>query len=203
MVNGVVFQKKYINNNNLITNNNYQKYIKRIFDSGYKGIEGDNWYLNSDYSEIFDDFFDYIDEESFYNDDFTGVLYDDKMIQKYIDISKKESIEYRILLCETKRNKPQALNLKWKRKIFLGYDYAYPGPDYYSAVFEDICIEDRKINLGFTNFKLNNNKLFETYDLVNRFAIEREKVLKSDNGQYLEKGKFIIYKLYEVEDLIL
>ena len=89
MVNGVVFQKKYINNNNLITNNNYQKYIKRIFDSGYKGIEGDNWYLNSDYSEIFDDFFDYIDEESFYNDDFTGVLYDDKMIQKYIDISKK------------------------------------------------------------------------------------------------------------------
>ena len=134
---------------------------------------------------------------------FHGVLYDDKIIQKYIDISNKESIKYRILLCETNRNNPQALNLKWKRKSFLGYDYAYPGPDYYSAVFEDLCIENRKINLGFASFNLNKNKLFETYDLVNKFAIEREKVMKSENGQCLEKGKFIIYKLYEVEGLIL
>ncbi len=42
-----------------------------------------------------------------------------------------------MLLCETDRLKPRLTNINWKTK-FIGYDYAYLGGSYYSAVYNDI-----------------------------------------------------------------
>lgn len=202
MINGVVFQKKILNFNDIINDNVYTNYMNSIYYSGYKGIEGNNWYLNDKYSKTFDSFFSCIAEEAFYNKDFTGVLNDESIIRQYIELSQKDSIPYRILLCETERKCPSAMHIKWKNKTFIGYDYAYSGADYYSAVFNDVCLKEsmyiRKLN-EFERFRLNQNGLFQTLNEVKEFVEEREKVEKS--GKDLEKGIFIIYKLYEVEPI--
>ena len=76
---------------------------------------------------------------------------------------------------------------------FIGYDYAYSGGSFYSAVNNDV-ISKRIPN--FINFRLNQHGLFETYDEINHFVKLRE--LLKDDIYTFEEGNFIIYKLFEV-----
>ena len=88
---------------------------------------------------------------------------------------------------------PDGINMS-----FLGYDYAYSGGSYYSAVLNDIIA---KRILQFANIQMNKYGLFETYERVKEFINLRESMKKVEcfQKEYLEEGDFVIYKLYEVK----
>lgn len=97
MINGIIFQ--------------------RDDNREYKGVEWDNWYLNNIFPELFEDFFGENIEKSWYDSNYVDVCNDYSFIEKYIELSKRENIKFRMLLCETDRLKPQ-----WIYKITRGYD---------------------------------------------------------------------------------
>lgn len=72
MINGIIFQ--------------------RIGKSGYryKGVEGDNWYLNDIYPSTIGKYHDEYIEKSWYEVDWVDVCNNEKFIEEYIRLSKKE-----------------------------------------------------------------------------------------------------------------
>lgn len=176
-VNGIIMQKK-----------------SRAY---YQGIEGDNWYLNYEYSKELDKFFEENIEMAWRNSDYVDACNNMEYIQKYIDISKKNNVNYRILLCMTEKNQPKMKLPEEDNIIFLGYDYAYTGGSYYSAVLNDII--SKRIP-QFSKMKLNENGLFKTYEDIIDFISLRESIKKTSYMQdnLFEKGDFTVYKLYEI-----
>ena len=174
MTNGIIFQS--------------------VDNRDYKGVEGDNWYLNDIFPDIFEDFYCKNIEKSWYDSDYVDVCNDYPFIKKYMELSKSENIKFRMLLCETDRVTPQLANINWNIK-FIGYDYAYSGGSYYSAVYNDVYL---KRIPQFMNFKLNCNGLFEDIDKITEFIRLREHMINQGDNMVLEQGDFIIYKLYEV-----
>lgn len=144
--------------------------IQRKSNITYKGVEGDNWYLNNKYPEIFEKVFEDSIEKSWYDSEYVDVCNDEKFLREYIKLSKKNGIDYRLLLCETDRKYPNMQDFKGCVKKFLGYDYAYSGGSYYSAVFNDIFLG---VSSRFKDFKLNSNGLFQEYEEILSFIIER------------------------------
>ncbi len=176
MINGVIFQKK--NNNTL-----------------YRGVDGENWYLNSEYPETIGLYFDENIEKSWFESNYVDVCYEDSFINKYIELSQKKNIEFRILLCSTNCIAPVYNNNDLKLS-FLGYDYAYSGGSYYSAVYNDLYC--RKIN-ELTQIKLNENGLIQTKEELEKFIAIRNKLkASSTNKNIFEEGYFIEYELFDV-----
>ncbi len=164
----------------------------------YQGVEGDNWYLNYDYSDEMDLFYKENIAKSWENTNYIDVCNDMNYIHQYINISKDKDIEYRILLCMTDRNLP-TMTLGTEMDLFFwGYDYAYAGGSYYSAILNDII--SRRIPV-FANIQLNNYGLFETYTEVINFVNIRQKIKRVDCSmkEYMEDGDFVIYKVFEVK----
>lgn len=180
-INGIVIQRK--------RNEKYQG-----IDSG---VNDDAWYLNYMYekdNELVSGYYKYVDisEGSF---DIIEACTDNQFIKKYVLFSKKLKVDIRLVLCETTLDFPRynANNLKLE---FLGYDYAYPGGIYYSAIYNDIF--DDRIK-EFCDMKLNKNGLFDTEEELDAF-IEKREYLKSvySEGMF-ESGIFVKYKLYEID----
>ncbi len=166
--------------------------VQRKSCSKYQGIEGDNWYLYSD-----KDFETYLDENirlSWYRDDFVDVCNDLEFVNKYIKKSKELGIEYRVLLCSTEKSEPQFNIDLFKNKEFLGYDYAYLGGSYYSAVNSDVG----RI-AEFEECELNKFGLFDTLDEVLEFVDKREKLKYNYPVNHFEGGEFAVYKLHILE----
>lgn len=164
----------------------------------YQGIEGDNWYLNYDTIKELDIFFETNIEKAWKNSKYVDVCNDIEYIQKYIDISKRRNIEYRVLACVTEKELPQMELSIEKDIVFLGYDYAYSGGSYYSTVFNDIVT--KRIPC-FRNIHLNSYGLFETYDEIIYFINQRQTTNGKEctHKEYLEEGDFTIFKLYELK----
>ncbi len=172
MINGIIFQER----GNL----------------KYQGVEGNNWYLNDIYPEQIGAFFAEHIEKSWYDEEYVDVASDLSFINLYINLSKRSGIEFRMLLCETERTLPQLGQKKWEQK-FIGYDYAYSGGSYYSAVLNDIC--SQRIN-EMNSIKLNKYGLFENIEELKHFIAKRKELYESNLD--IEEGDFIIYKLYEI-----
>ena len=135
-------------------------------NDGYMGVEGDNWYLN----DIF-------------------------FINEYINLSQRNKIDFRILLCETSCNSPK-FDETYNNMTYLGYDYAYAGGSYYSAIYSDIYC--RKI-AGLSEIQLNQNGLLDSESEMNIFINKRNDLIKNCNDvNMFEKGDFIKYKLYQI-----
>ncbi len=79
---------------------------------------------------------------------------------------------------------------------FLGYDYAYSGGSYYSAVLNDIV--SKRIE-EFSNIRLNKNGLFESYEEISKFIEARNRIKNYISDMVIEDGDFIIYKLCEIK----
>ncbi len=171
--NGVIFQRK---SNRL-----------------YQGVDGDNWYLNSLFPEIFKSFFEEHIDLSCWEENFVDVCNNPQYISDYIRVSKDKLIDYRIVLCCTEKDLPEILSVQWKEKKFIGYDYAYPGGDYYSAVFNELHFNRYK---EYENIELNEFGLLGNEQELNKYLSIRKKL--EDSGCDLEKGDFLIYKLFEV-----
>lgn len=174
MINGIIFQ--------------------RDENRKYKGIEGDNWYLNDIYPDTLGDFFNDNIEKSWYDTDYVDVCNDRSFIDTYIKLSYKNNIKFRMLLCETEKKKPLMNTTCWNKK-FIGYDYAYLGGSYYSAIFNDIC--SQRID-EFANIKLNEYGLFGKIYQMENFISKRSEYYRNSKMGVVEGGDFIIYKLYEI-----
>lgn len=172
--------------------------IQKKNETFYQGVEGDNWYLNYDYSDEMDLFYEENIAKSWENDNYIDVCNDIKYIHQYINVSRDRDIEYRLLLCMTDRDLPRMTLSTEMNLYFLGYDYAYAGGSYYSAILNDII--SRRIP-AFYNVQLNSYGLFETYTGVISFVNARQKIkrVECSKKEYLEDGDYVIYKLYEVK----
>lgn len=173
MINGVIFQKDE--------------------NRKYKGVEGDNWYLNDIYPDTLGDFFNDNIEKSWFDTDYVDVCNDRFFINTYIKLSYSNNIKFRILLCETEKKYPK-MDASCLAKKFIGYDYAYLGGSYYSAVLNDIC--SKRID-NFVGIKLNKYGLFEKAGQIRDFISKRSEYFHNNNGS-IEGGNFVIYKLYEI-----
>lgn len=175
--------------------------VQRInHENMYKGIEGDNWYLNYlGNSKEFDLYYDNEIEKAWINSEYVDCCSEMSYIEKYVLESKKKNIEFRILLCETTKSKPQIVINKPFKIYFIGYDYAYAGGSYYSCVNNDI-VSDRIPELK--EIRLNKNGLFNEVDEIQKFIKQRELLKKKYPRGTFETGEFIIYKISEIRCLI-
>lgn len=164
----------------------------------YQDVDGDNWYLNYDYKNELGAFFEENISKTLEYSDYVDVCDNIEYIKKYIYFSRDKNIDYRVLLCVTERKFPQIVLPTASKKIFLGYDYAYSGGSYYSAVANDIIPLRRP---EFARMQVNGYGLFETYEQITDFINLRTtlKQYECNHKQYLEEGDFIIYKLYEMD----
>lgn len=173
--NGLIFQKKR--------------------DGGYMGVEGDNWYLNDLYPNTIGIYFDENIAKSWYRSDWVDVCNDIFFINEYINLSRMNKIDFRILLCETNCNFP-IINSNYNNTTYLGYDYAYAGGSYYSAIYSDLYC--RKIE-GLSEIQLNQNGLLDSEFEIDRFINKRNDLIRNcENVNMFELGDFIKYKLYQI-----
>ena len=78
---------------------------------------------------------------------------------------------------------------------FLGYDYAYGGGDYYSAILNDVMIRH---TLFQNRFALNKYGLLSSTDIMYEFIYTRSEINRLvDNPMLFESGNFIVYKIYD------
>ena len=162
----------------------------------YQGIEGNNWYLNYDNVNGLEEYFEENIEMAWQNSDYVDVCNNIEYIQKYIYYSKLKKINFRILACITDKKLPRMILPDEMSIKFLGYDYAYSGGSYYSAILNDVV---SKRILKFADMSLNRSGIFETYQQVIDFIDYRNSMKKIDcsGKEYIEEGDFVIYKLYE------
>lgn len=175
-----------------LNNNGY--IIQRKKNTQYKGVDGDNWYLNySGDDPFFEAFYNENIDKAWDNLDYVDCCSDESYIQKYIQESQKMGIEFRVLLCATCKKFPITTKQNLvKKKVLLGYDFAYSGGSYYSSILNDI-LSGRIAELK--KIRLNQNGLFNTYKEAEQFIQSRNNL---SNKYYFEQGDFIIYQITEV-----
>jgi hypothetical protein len=174
----------------------------------YFGVESyDNWPLNDLFFEkkteelaYFEEYFnEYIDIS--WTGDSVDVCCDINFIKRYIKECNKNNIDVEIIFCKTTLKKPicgYEIATNQEEKLFIGYDYAYPGGSYYSCINNDIV--SGRIS-EFKKFKLNKYGLFEKLEEVNEFINKRNELKDYLPQNTFEEGEFIIYKLYNMIDL--
>lgn len=163
----------------------------------YQGVEGDNWYFNYiDNKGEFQKYFDEKIEVFLHDENYVDCCNDMDYIVRYIKESKKRNITYRLLLCETVKQKPQ-FQENVKSKI-LGFDYAYAGGSYYSCINNDI--HANRIS-EFKDILLNEYGLFDTEDEILQFIELRNNLKYKYPKETFEEGEFIIYRLREIYNL--
>ena len=179
--------------NGIIVQNNVDSIYKGIDGSGFS--TGDNWFFNYDerVSEYFEPYYDENIDKTFFNlGDHTWIAACNDMnyIYKYIKEAEKQNIKYRLLLCETDLPYPRFVCPDFE-KTFLGYDYAYPSGDNYSAVYNEIPYV-------FPQFQLNQYGLFQTREEIEKYIAERERFKLTHPPLTLEGGEFVIFRLHEI-----
>ncbi|MDE6433430.1 MAG: hypothetical protein K2L07_04305 [Lachnospiraceae bacterium] len=170
--------------------------MQRKSDKYYQGIDGDNWYLNIESSNMyFESYFDDNIDISWNDARFLDCCNDIIYINSYIKESKSLGIEFRILLCETEKEFPVMKAVDLMKEKFIGYDYAYSGGSYYSCILNDI-VSKRIPEFHF--LKLNEFGLFNTYEEIEQFINLRNSLKSKYNGFTFEEGDFVIFKISEM-----
>lgn len=171
--------------------------IQKKSTSTYKGIDGDNWYLNYCARDpYFEEFYNENIDKVWENPHYVDCCSDETYIQRYIEESREIGIDFRILLCATSRSFPtiEKIGLGKKGEI-LGYDYAESGGSYYSCVLNDIT--SKRIE-EFKQILINKNDLFDTYEKAEEFGKYRKELMSINSGYDFEKGDYIVYELTEI-----
>jgi len=192
-------------NNNIFYQNGF--IIQRIntLNMGYSGVEGDNWFINSESDNLKSEKTEYIynyycrNIDKSWIDNYVECCSDLYYINTYLDICRMQNISINILYCETQRKYPLCkldVNLKESKLKFLGYDYAYPGGSFYSCVNNDLNLrsipELRMISLNKYGL------ISDEFEMI-KFINKREEVKKNTQENMFEVGDFIIYKLWKVD----
>ena len=164
----------------------------------YRGVDGNNWYLNycSD-NPYFEEFYDEYIDNGLAKPGIVACCTDVEYMRRCVEESKKLGISFRILLCSTNRKEPVLdENRLGQAGRVLGFDVAYSGGSYYSCVLNDVV--SGRIE-AFRQLALNENGLFATYEEAKEFLKQREELEKATTDYIFEKGDYVIYKLTEVE----
>jgi hypothetical protein len=171
----------------------------------YVGVEGGCWPLNLDDQRLgkaeriyFSDFINSKIELSWKNPEYVDVASEWDFVKQYSQECKQKQIQPIILFCETTRLYPQCVPSAntMERFEFIGFDYAFSGGSYYSAVFSDVFT--RRIKEFFC-FELNEFGLFSKEEEITKF-IEARSSLRDVPQSRLEQGDFIIYKLWKYSE---
>lgn len=165
--------------------------------STYKGIEGDNWYLNYCTKDpFFEEFYNTNIDKVWENPNYVDCCTDETYIRRYIDESRKNGIDFRLLLCATSRSFPLIENIGLGRKReLLGYDYADSGGSYYSCILNDII--SKRIE-EFKKIRINKNGLFDSYEEAEEFDKYRNELISKNTGYDFEEGDYIIYEITDI-----
>jgi hypothetical protein len=171
--------------------------IQQQHGNRYRGIDGENWYLNYlSTDNYFREFYDRFIARAWEGCTRVDCCNDLEYITRYISCSHAKEIDCRLLLCETVREDPKMELSDYAKARFIGFDYAYSGGDYYSCVKNDICL--RRIP-EFSEIKLNEYGLFDSETAVQAFIELRAEIRASYSASMFELGDFIIYRLSELE----
>ncbi|SHJ09952.1 hypothetical protein SAMN05444401_2136 [Clostridium amylolyticum] len=197
--------KQDLYSNGFVIKRTDSKWAKNFIESNhgysYKGIEGDTWPISMDSEEIelqerkyLNDYVYHHIEEIAFDENFVAVCNDFNFLNRYLKACEKAAFKVCVLFCETEKKQPKCekkikSNDKYK---FIGYDYAYADPDYYSCIFHDI---PRVKELS--QQKLNENGLFDTLEEVCQFIEIRERLKQINPISKFEIGNFTIYKLWK------
>lgn len=167
----------------------------------YSGVNTDAWPIGMNFnSEIARN----ICEISYQNLDFP-MLVDFDSAMHYCRLCERAGKKPRMLYCEalidhSVHNLPQFANPQ--NSTYLGFDYAYPSGDYYSAVVNDIICQNKSLPTDWKNH-LNGFGLLSTVDDLIKFVNERVYFAKEDEkygqGMLFEKGNFVGFCVYSVE----
>lgn len=138
----------------------------------------------------------------------TPLLLDADALQSYLELCVCQDIPVRVLYCEVLSTEQQRYDSALHNRFatpssLLGYDYAYPNGDYYSAVLNDLITRDLCFRVNFRN-RLNPYGLFSLLKDMTEFIAERE-LMKSflkpeEKGTLFEEGFFSIFRLFRVKD---
>lgn len=142
--------------------------------------------------------------ESFIRMDDTPFLVDLSTLHAYLSQAATKSV--RVLYCEaesTERgNFSQALHDEYGiDSKFLGFDYAWPSGDYYSAILNDLIYREIAQLKNFSP-QLNPYGLFQTKRQVDAFSQAREKVIKmveKDATMAIEGGYFCKFCIFATD----
>lgn len=177
---------------------NYNGYIiQKKNMTIYKGIEGDNWYLNyCTKNPYFVEFYNANIDKVWENPGYVDCCTDETHMKRYIEESRKIGIDFRILLCATNRSFPSIGKIELGRTgEILGYDYADSGGSYYSCILNDII--SKRIE-EFKRIRINKNGLFDTCEEAEEFGKYRKKLISLNSDYDFEGGDFIVYEIAEI-----
>lgn len=114
----------------------------------YRRVDGDDWYLEDELWDVREQpwralrdrvvgYLGALEERSHFDPGLLVAIDDPSWIRLYAEVSEALGVGYRMLLCETDLARPAMGDLGLECD-FLGYDCAWPGGDYCSAVLCDL-----------------------------------------------------------------
>lgn len=171
--------------------------VQKDIPSYYRGIAGDNWFLNycSD-NTYFEKYHASDIDNGFADSERVECCADAEYVKNCVEEAKKLGISFRLLLCATSRPAPVlGTEHMGKSETILGYDIAYSGGSFYSCVLNDVVCGRIP---EFQSIRLNENGLFSSYEEAEAFLKKREELEKETTEYIYEKGDYVIYKLTEV-----
>ena len=165
---------------------------------GYYGVDTNVWPIGQTFSsqlatEI---------KEIAYVDLAFPLLIDLPSALQYYSECNRLGISPRLLYCETECKNSSVVISEFCNSTyctFLGYDYAYPSGDYYSAVANDIIYRKDEFSIKWKTY-INQYGLISSEKLIQLFAIERMEALqKNPNALSFETGNFVIFRVFSVD----
>lgn len=167
----------------------------------YYGVNTNAWPIGTDFSsEVIAN----ICEASYLYLDFP-LLADFDSALHYYRSCEQIGIKPRMLFCEALIDRPLKNLPQFENPhvgTFLGFDYAYPSGDYYSAIVNDIINRDISLPTRWKHH-LNRFGLLPTEDELLLFVKERALAVKEDEehdqGILFEKGNFVEFRVFFIE----
>jgi hypothetical protein len=140
---------------------------------GYTGVYGDVWPLNDIHSitELFH-YLGIIRNKDLDQTACVEVTTDFDLVINYWKNCKYNNPNTRLLLIYSDIKTPKINIFNNSDFDFLGYDVAYAGGDYYSAIHQDLLVRILPELIEWRK-KLNYNLLFDDYNEANQFLKER------------------------------
>ena len=173
---------------------------KTISDFTYYGVDTDAWPIGD---RILETLAPKIYENA-YSDLSYPLLIDFDSATKYCSMCEREGETPRLLYCEAILNSFSGEIPECRAPLlstFLGYDYAYPSGDYYSALFNDV-IWDKGCLTAKWRRQLNRYGLLYSEDQMRMFVQDRITVSSRNVGDYaVELGNFVIFRVFGINCL--
>lgn len=165
----------------------------------YSGVDTNAWPIGLTHlSELAPEMY-----EKTYIDSSYPLLIDLPSAIQYCSLCINDGKSPRILYCEV-IDKNSTIGIPDHRVsscyTLLGYDYAYPNGDYYSAVANDIIYSKGYLRHKWRKY-LNEHGLFSSKDQIQLFVQERTALSnKLANTLTIELGNFVIFRVFCVRN---